>query len=325
MFHCSHNMATYNFRMLIMFLFFSATSMAYATSRPLAEVTSSSPDQLIREVCSPQSLLTCNNYDNAEPVYVAADEGAEAAGILRDRSIVTINDLQEDFFLESSLVEGRKTTVHNYLYDPAPSRAFLSPTDATTLPTLTTYNTLDIMRFYGVARDSNMATSIATAAYLCGSAALPGEARSCAASTDALAAFVAAQLGNNVRVYATKGAPTSTSTSNMKAPVTIMKVAKGSVEEGRKIVVCHHLAFPSALYYCHAVTGTKVVQATLKTEGRYHQRAHIKAMAVCHLNTELWLSRHPAFKALKIARGEEACHFLVGNDLLFTRVAPIVG
>ncbi|KAG0625749.1 hypothetical protein M758_2G078200 [Ceratodon purpureus] len=321
MFHCSHSMSTYNIlRMVLTFVFFSALSTigALATGRPLAEVTSSSPDQLIREVCSPQSRLMCNNYDhNVEAISVAADEGAKAAS-MRDGSIVTINDLQEDFFLESSLVEGRTLTVHNNLEDPAPSRAFLSAAAATTLPSLSSYNALDVMRFFGVARDSNMATSIATAAYLCGSAALPGEARSCAASTDALAAFVAAQLGNNVRVYATKGAPTSTSTttSNMKAPVTIMKVAKGSVEEGRKIVVCHHLAFPSALCYCHAVTGTKVVQATLKTEGR----AHIKAMAVCHLNTELWLSRHPAFKALNIAKGEEACHFLVGSDIVFTRV-----
>ena len=290
---------------------------ALATSRPLAEVTSSSPDPLIREVCS---HLICNNYDNAEAISVAASDEVAKAASMRDGSVETINDLQEDFFLESSLVEGRKTTVHNNLGDRAPSRAFLSPTAATALPAITTYNALDIMRFYGVARDSNMATSIATAAYLCGGAALPGEARSCAASTDALAAFVAAQLGNNVRVYATKGAPTSTSTSNMKAPVTIMKVAKGSVEEGRKIVVCHHLAFPSALYYCHAVTGTKVVQATLKTEGRNQPAAYIKAMAVCHLNTALWLSRHPAFKALNIAQGEEACHFLVGNDMVFTRV-----
>ncbi|KAG0613485.1 hypothetical protein M758_6G106600 [Ceratodon purpureus] len=321
MFHCSHSMSTYNIlRMLLAFLFFSALSTvgALATGRP--EVTASSPDQLIREVCSPQSRLMCNNYDhNVEAISVAADEGAKAAS-MRDGSIVTINDLQEDFFLESSLVEGRTLTVHNNLADPAPSRAFLSAAAATTLPSLSSYNALDVMRFFGVARDSNMATSIATAVYLCGSAALPGEARSCAASTDALAAFVAAQLGNNVKVYATKGAPTSTSTSNMKAPVTIMKVAKGSVEEGRKIVVCHHLAFPSALYYCHAVTGTKVVQATLKTEGRNQPAAYIKAMAVCHLNTALWLSRHPAFKALNIAQGEEACHFLVGNDMVFTRV-----
>ncbi|KAG0626103.1 hypothetical protein M758_2G102400 [Ceratodon purpureus] len=280
---------------------------------------------IIGEVCSSNSHLICTNYiDNVLASSSVEDEVPANAATMRDVSIETINDLQEDFFLESSLVEGRKIAIHNNLQDPAPSRPFVPSSAVSSLPELTTYNALDIMSYFGVARDSSMATAIATAAYLCGGAALPGEAKSCAASTKALAAFVASELGNSVRIYATEGAPTSTSTSPVKAPVTILKVAKGSVEEGRKIVVCHHLAFPSALYYCHAVTGTKVIQATLKTEGRF-KPAFIKAMAVCHLNTELWLSRHPAFKALNIARGDEACHFLVDNDLVFTRALQTSG
>ncbi|KAG0586097.1 hypothetical protein KC19_2G063900 [Ceratodon purpureus] len=306
----------------ILFLLLSIISMggALASSKP-----SGSSDPLIGEVCSTQSHLVCTNYDDVQATSIAADQVATAAS-MRDASIQTINDLQEDFFLESSLVEGRKIAIHNNLNDPAPSRPFVPSSAVSSLPELTTYNALDIMSYFGVARDSSMATAIVTAAYLCGGAALPGEAKSCAASTKALAAFVASELGNNVSIYATKGAPTtySTSTSHVKAPVTILKVAKGSVEEGRKIVVCHHLAFPSALYYCHAVTGTKVIQATLKTEGRL-RAAYIKAMAVCHLNTELWLSRHPAFKALNIARGDEACHFLVENDLVFTRALQTSG
>ncbi|KAG0588324.1 hypothetical protein KC19_2G234500 [Ceratodon purpureus] len=305
---------------MILFLVLSIVSMVGAL-----DTNKVSGSSLIKEVCSSQSQLICTNYDNVgQASSIIKDDAANLAAKMRDVSIETINDLQEDFFLESSLVEGRKIAIHNNLNDPAPSKAFVPSSAVSSFPELTTYNALDIMSYFGVARDSSMAKAIATAAYLCGGAALPGEAKSCAMSTEALAAFVASELGNNVKIYATKGAPTSTSTSPVKAPVTILKVAKGSVEEGRKIVVCHHLAFPSALYYCHAVTGTKVIQATLKTEGRF-QAAFIKAMAVCHLNTELWLSRHPAFKALNIARGEEACHFLVENDLVFTRALQTSG
>jgi hypothetical protein len=275
-----------------------------------ARVASSSSDELILEVCSAGGLV-CSKVEDG--VHQGSSEEGSA---LRDASIVTINDLQEDFFLESALVEGRKMALSNNLRDPAPRRAFLTSSAAEALPVLATYNVLDVMKYYGVARDSSMATSIATAAYLCGSAALPGEARSCVASTDALAAFVTAELGHNVKVYATRNAPTSA--PKIKAPVTISNIAKGSIEEGQKIVVCHHIAFPSTLYYCHRVTGTKVVQATLNSRSS----APIHGVGICHINTALWLSRHPAFAALKIARGEEACHWIVENDLVFTPAMP---
>ena len=282
---------------------------ALAAGRPLATSTSSS-DELILEVCSAGGLACEDGVVQAR---------SEAGSALRDASVVTINDLQEDFFLESALVEGGKMALSNNLRDPAPRRAFLASSAAEALPVLATDNVLDVMKYYGVARDSSMATAIATAAYLCGSAALPGEARSCVASTDALAAFVTAELSSHdVKVYATRGAPTSVPT--VKAPVTISHVAKGSIEEGQKIVVCHHIAFPSTLYYCHRVTGTKVVQATLKPEDS--RSTPINAVGICHINTALWLSRHPAFAALKIARGEEACHWIVENDLVFTPAMP---
>ncbi|KAG0583438.1 hypothetical protein KC19_3G135600 [Ceratodon purpureus] len=282
----------------------TATTMAGASRPFVDEVPASSLDKLMLEVCSAQYLI-CSNFQIGS---IKSDDVAKYLWY-------TINDLQEDFFVESSLVEGRMITLKNNLHDPAPTRDFLSSVAANALPALRTYNTLSIMKQFGVAQDSSMATSVATAAYLCGGAALPGEARSCATSAEALAAFVAAELGNNVNVHATKGAPTSTSTSVVRALVTIVKVVKGSVEEGKKVVICHHLAFPSSLYYCHRVIGTKVVQTTLKTK----EGSLIKGMAICHLNTKLWLSRHPAFKALNIARGDEACHFLVENDIIFTR------
>ncbi|KAG0504973.1 hypothetical protein M758_2G143500 [Ceratodon purpureus] len=307
---------------IIMLSLILATAITMGgASRPFAadEMPSSSSEQLMLEVCAVDNLMCTNLIHTGS---IAVDNVAKAAS-LRDASVVTINDLQEDFFLESSLVEGGTIALKNNLRDAAPISEFLSTSEANALPALTTYNALAIMKQMGVAQDSKMAVAVATAAYLCGSAALPGEARSCAASADALATFVAAELGNNVNVYGTKGAPTSTSTSTVKEPVAIVKVAKGSVDEGKKIVVCHHIAFPSSLYYCHRVTGTKVIHTTLKTT----EGSLIKGMAICHLNTELWLSRHPAFKALNIAHGDEACHYLVENDMVFTpamaQVSPI--
>lgn len=280
-----------------------------AAGRAIPESDPSSwSDELVSTVCAGSGLI-CAEHD-----LLRLGAGDYEGVVQRDPSVVTINDLQKDFFIESALVAGRKMTLAENLRDPAPRGSFLSSSAAKALPALKTENAQAIMRHLGVV-DS---TDVATAAYLCGSAALPGEARSCAASVDAVGAFVAAELGRNVNAYSTSGAPASAPL--LKTPVTVLDVAKGSIEQGKKIVVCHHIAFPSTLYYCHRVTGTKVVQATLKPEN--HDESAIKAVGICHINTALWLSRHPAFKALHIAHGEEACHFLVQNDIVFTPATP---
>ena len=278
-----------------------------AAGRPIDTMkTSSLSDHidLIAQVCSgTNNLIRCSNE---------LDDVAKAA-TLRDSAVVTINDIQKDFFLESDLVEEGVMTLAENLYDPAGKTPFLNESAAANLPALTTYNTFDLIKHFNAPSDSIVARDIATAAYLCGSAALPGEVRICPASVDSMAAFVAAELGTNVRVYSTSGAPTSAPT--VKAPVTIADVVKGSAAEGKTIAVCHHIAFPSNLYYCHRLTGTKVVQAKLTPQG---SSTPILAVGICHINTALWLSRHPAFAALHIAHGQEACHWVVQNDLVFT-------
>ena len=207
-------------------------------------------------------------------------------------------------------------TLAENLHDPAPKKAFLTASAATKLPSLTSANVNQLLQHFNVARNSDMATHIATAAYLCSRTAHPSESKTCVTSMDAMAAFVSAELGHDVKVYTTTGAPTTAPA--VKPPVTIVDVVKGSTAEGKKVVVCHHLAFPSALYSCHRVTGTKIVQASLKPDSVTSTGAPIiHGIGVCHLNTAPEFSRHPAFKSLRIAKGAEACHFLVANDIVF--------
>ena len=279
--------------------------------------TNSANFQPVYVVCS-SDLISCHDdQDNVYPETTSTSSNIAEATTLRDRTIVTINDLQKDFFLESALVEGGRMTLAENLYDPAPKKAFLTASAVAKLPSLTSANVNQLLQHFNVARNSHMATHMATAAYLCGSAPLPGEARTCAASRDAMAAFVSSELGQDVKLYTTTGAPTTAPAA--KAPVTIVNVVIGSIAEGKKIVVCHHIAFPSALFYCHSVTGTKIVQALLKpdsvTSGTTAPIIH--SAGVCHINTALWLSRHPAFKSLHVPKGSEVCHFLAANDIVF--------
>lgn len=238
----------------------------------------------------------------------------------RAASIKTINDFQFDFFLESQLVEGNTMRLAENLHDPIPVRAFLPRVVAQALPALTTSNLPKLTQIFNVHQTSPMATMMGTAAYLCDNPALPGEEKECPMTVDAMAQFVASQLGStSVVALSTVGAPTTVPVK--PAPVKVESFKKRSLSEGEHIIICHSLMFPSALYYCHHVTGTKVVQASLRVdseqEGDDSGSSVIAAVGICHLDTSLWASEHPAFTKLNIPRGAEACHWLSQQDIVW--------
>lgn len=228
----------------------------------------------------------------------------------RASAIKTINDFQFDFFLEENLVVGKEMHLSENLHDPIPARAFLPAVVADALPPLTTTNLPKLRQTFNVEDKTSMSTMMGTAAFLCESAALPGEDKACPVTLAAMAQFVFSHLGAGVQALSTSGAP---ATVHRSAPVTIESVTKRSLAEGDHIIICHTVMFPSALYYCHHVTGTKVVQAALRAE----DKSVINAVGICHLDTTLWASEHPAFKALNIPRGAEACHWTVQNDVVW--------
>ncbi|KAH8973442.1 hypothetical protein BDL97_01G048300 [Sphagnum fallax] len=237
-----------------------------------------------------------------------------ASAASRAMGITTINDFQLDFFLEENLVEGAYMHLADNLFDPIPLRAFLPSAVAKVLPALTTANLPKLLAAFAIGKNTRMAAMMATAAYLCESLALPGEQRACPTSVEEMAAFVASEVGEKVEVLSTRGAPTSApTTTEKKAPVKVLSYKKRSLGEGKNIVVCHNLMFPSQLYYCHHVTGTKVVQASLGAS----DGSVIHGVAICHMDTTLWASEHPAFSALNIPRGAEACHWNTQNDLIW--------
>lgn len=189
------------------------------------------------------------------------------------------------------------------------------------VPEINTSNLPVLLEMFGVLPSTQLATDMGTTAFLCGSPALPGESRSCPISRIAVAQFVSEQLKVNVvEVLATRIGTVADAVPLDHEPIyTIVDFAVGSEEQGKRIIICHNVNFASQVYYCHSVTKTKVVLATLRLKAN---GSTIKASAVCQIDTMLWDSSHPAFAALWIPRGSEVCHFLVDNDVLF---APVFG
>lgn len=255
--------------------------------------------------------LMCEEDVDISPYTSVPSTKLGQKGTSRALGIKTINDFQFDFFLEDNLVKGAKMNLAENLHDPIPRRAFLPKEVANTLPPLTISNLPKLTQTFNIGENTKMATIMGTATYLCENPPLPGEERACPTSVEAMAEFVSSQLGREVKLLATRGAPEAAPV--IKKPVIVVDFTKGSLDEGKMIVICHNLMFPSQLYYCHQVTGTMVVQASLAAA----DGSTIHGVAICHLDTTMWASEHPAFAALKIPRGAEACHWTAQNDMIW--------
>ena len=135
------------------------------------------------------------------------------------------------------------------LGSPFPTRSFLSSAIAEALPSINTHNLGRILGIFGIRYGTPMAEMIETTVPLCGDSALPGEERTCASSLEEIMAFATTHLGKNVQTLATTGAPTESAPApTSTAPVKVMGYPKHSIEDGKQVVVCHELIFPSAMY-----------------------------------------------------------------------------
>uniref|UniRef100_A0A1D1XWD0 BURP domain-containing protein 5 n=1 Tax=Anthurium amnicola TaxID=1678845 RepID=A0A1D1XWD0_9ARAE len=76
---------------------------------------------------------------------------------------------------------------------------------------------------------------------------------------------------------------------------------------GNKIVSCHPLIYPYAVFHCHDVPATTVSVVPLVGE----DGAKMDAIAVCHTDTRPWLPNHLAFQMTKVKPGTvPICHFV---------------
>ena len=92
-------------------------------------------------------------------------------------------------------------------------------------------------------------------------------------------------------------------------------IAKGIKKLGEnKIVACHKLNYPYAVFYCHKIDATKVY--TVPLEGA--DGTKVKAIAVCHTDTSQWNPKHFAFKLFKVQPGTvPVCHFVPQDHVIW--------
>uniref|UniRef100_J3MDH8 BURP domain-containing protein n=2 Tax=Oryza brachyantha TaxID=4533 RepID=J3MDH8_ORYBR len=90
-----------------------------------------------------------------------------------------------------------------------------------------------------------------------------------------------------------------------------------------KMVTCHDMTYPYAVFYCHmAGPATRAYSVALASRDAGAELTAMEVLAVCHLNTSRWSSKHPFLLAMRAKPGDVApCHFLPKSSVIWV---PIV-
>ncbi len=281
-----------------------------------AATSTPKPDE--EDVC-----IICIHYRDAATSTPKPDEDGQEknrnAGMHPKEDLENVPDFQMlGYFLESKLVKGSTMDLGaNFLYDAANSRRdFLPGAVADTLPALNASNLPKLLQAFNIREGTEMARSMETTISYCeGIANLTPEEKpaSCPTSEKAMAKFVSSLLGQNVELLTST--LMSAKASAVSGPVTVVDYHTRSADIKDTPVVCHSLSFPSQVYYCHKLSKTRVLQATLEAA----EGGRINAVAICHLDTSWWSSKHPALAALNVKPGTEVCHWTTESTLVWVR------
>lgn len=88
------------------------------------------------------------------------------------------------------------------------------------------------------------------------------------------------------------------------------------------MVSCHTVPYPYMVFYCHyQTTESKVFRVPLMGENG----DKVEAVAVCHMDTSHWNSKHPAFRVLGMKPGEShVCHFFPDDNFVWVPRTSVV-
>ncbi|CAN6457712.1 unnamed protein product [Victoria cruziana] len=218
-------------------------------------------------------------------------------------------DLAPLYFLKEDLQPGSKMNV-TIMVRPVAIHAsngeptFLPRRQAQAIP-FSTSNFTTILQMFSIDPHSDHASLIRQTLDFCEMPAAKGEVRRCATSLESMVDFAVGEFGTN----AIHAVVTSVVNGEEEAAVRTYKVDVGREwMMSRKVVTCHNLVFPYAVFYCHSLSGTKTYMVPLVAE----DGGRVNAIALCHFDTSNWHPRHASFRVLGVKPGTvPICHFIL--------------
>ncbi|KAK6143472.1 hypothetical protein DH2020_023820 [Rehmannia glutinosa] len=217
------------------------------------------------------------------------------------------------FFLLEDLKQGN--TIPIYFPNRELSDSFshlLSKQAANSIP-FTSQEIHNILQIFSFPQDSPQAIAIKDTLEECERKPITGETKICATSYESMLDFLQSIFGSKIQTkYFSTTHLTKSNNNAILQKYTIMGIHEISAP---KIVACHTMPYPYAVFYCHyQESQSKVYKVLLSGENG----DRVEAIAVCHMDTSHWGRNHVSFKVLGIEPGSSpVCHFFPADNFVW--------
>lgn len=216
------------------------------------------------------------------------------------------------FFTINDLKQGQKLPIYFPKRDPSKSPPFLPKEKADPIP-FSLKKLPQILTFFSFPLNSPQSQAVKETLQQCELKPIKGETKFCATSMESMVDFVGTALGTKPSSFQLLTTSHLTKSLVHFQNYTISRAPE--VIAAPRLVACHAMPYPYAVYYCHYQEGDNSV-LKIPLEGDNSDR--VQAMAVCHMDTSQWSPSHPAFRVLKTKPGANpVCHFFPADDFVW--------
>ncbi|KAL3651801.1 hypothetical protein CASFOL_004803 [Castilleja foliolosa] len=231
----------------------------------------------------------------------------------KNKSISENNPELTMFFHYNNLKVGTKLPFYFPTKDPSTSPHLLSKHESNSIP-FTTSQFESVLEFFSFTETSKQALAMKTTLQHCEYPPNKDETKFCATSLESMLDSIRAIFGFNskFKIITTKYLSNSISSIPLQDYTIIEPPTRISA---RKIMACHLLPYPYAVFYCHGQeSDTKLYKVLLAAE----DGGRVEAAAICHMDTTEWDPHHVAFRVLGTEPGGlPICHVFPMDNLVW--------
>ncbi|KAL3814146.1 hypothetical protein ACJIZ3_015414 [Penstemon smallii] len=219
------------------------------------------------------------------------------------------------FFYYNDLKLGNKMLIYFPEKDPLTSPHLLTKQESDSIP-FTSSQLPYILQLFSFPHGSKQALAMETTLNHCEFPPIKGESKFCATSLEFMLDSISNIFGLNSRF---KVLTTNYVTESI-SPLQNYTIYEPPIEiSAKKIVACHTLPYPYAVFYCHGQVSDNMLYKVM-LDG--DDGGRVEATAMCHMDTSQWDPDHVAFRVLKTTPGASpVCHFFPADNLVWIPVS----
>ncbi|CDO97068.1 unnamed protein product [Coffea canephora] len=221
------------------------------------------------------------------------------------------------FFTDKQIKLGNRIPIYFPVVEPSARPPLLSREEADSIP-FSSSQLPYLLHLFSFSQDSRQAKAMIDTLSHCEFKPATEDAKFCATSLESMLDSAREILGSKAPLKVVTTNHLTEQTSSILQNYTIQDEPR--VISPARMVACHVLSYPYAVFYCHTKKDNKLLKVSLVGENG----GRVDAAAVCHMDTSDWDPNHLAFRVLKtVPGGSPICHFLPENNLVWVASTPV--